>query len=480
MSNFMNAMTQAQALARTANGAVTNYTTGDKCLNLFSQIGSARGKDLSSMFVEAYTESPDWAVRILQWARDIRGGAGEREQFIRLLKLLAHRHQVDATVVLMNTPEIGRYKDVVSMIGTPIEDAAVAIMVDAILIKQNGLAAKWAPRKGKEAGILAKAMRMTAKEYRQTIVRMSNTVEQKMCARQWDGIDFGKLPSVASARYQKAFLKNANERYVAYLESLKKGEAKINAGAVYPYDMIKSLRTGSSVAADAQWKAQRDWMAGSTENVIAMVDVSGSMSTPTAVAGLSAMDIAISLGLYIGERSGGVFKNEVITFHDKPQFYNIKAKGDDLQSMVNHLGRAPWGGSTNFAGAFKIILDRAVKHRVPQSDMPSMMVVLSDMEFNVADGGYSGYYRMRDRERTNFEVIRQTYRDAGYEMPKLVFWNLCPRPTNNPVTKDDQGTALVSGFSPAIMETILSAKEFNPMQIMLDKIMSDRYVGIDF
>ncbi|ADM80133.1 hypothetical protein phiAS5_ORF0290 [Aeromonas phage phiAS5] len=477
MSAFMNAMVQAQA--RTANGAVTNYTTGDKCLNLFSQIGSSRGKDLTSMFQEAYTESPDWAVRILQWARDIRGGAGEREQFIRLLKFLANRHEVDATVVLMNTPEIGRFKDVVAMIDSPIGEAAVAIMVDAIAIKGNGLAAKWAPRKGKEAGILAKAMSLTAKEYRQLVVGLSNTVEQKMCARQWDGIDFGKLPSVASARYQKAFLKNANSRYVAYLESLKKGDAKINASAVYPYDMIKSLRNGSSVAADAQWKAQRDWMAGSTENVIAMVDVSGSMSCPTAVAGLSAMDIAISLGLYIGERSRGVFQNEIITFDDNPCFYNIKQKGDNLKAMVEHLSRAPWGGSTNFTGAFDIILDRAVRNRVPQSDMPTMMVVLSDMEFNMADGGYSRR-RYGVGEQTNFESIKAKYRKAGYEMPKLVFWNLCPRPTNNPVTKDDNGTALVSGFSPSIMETILSAKDFNPLQIMLDKIMSDRYVGIDY
>lgn len=468
MSTFMSAM-QAST-PTTANGAITNASSGNRCTDLFFQIGSSRGKDLSTQFRAAYNENPNWAIRIVQWARDVRGGAGEREQFISLLNVLTTIDKEVAALVLMNAPEIGRYKDVVSMIRTDIGDVATSIMANAILVHKNALAAKWAPRKGPEAARLAIAFGMTAKEYRKTIVGLSNTVEQDMCARRWDAIDFSKLPSVASARYQKAFLKNANERYSKYLESLENGETTINAGAVYPYDIVKSTKFGSSVAADAQWKAQPDYMEGSTENVIAMVDVSGSMGCGTAVNGLSCMDVATSLGLYIAERTLGVFKDQFITFADNPSF--VQVTGNDLKTKIRNMERADWGGSTNFAGAFKIILDRAIAGNVSQADMPTKMIVLSDMEFNQAECGYRG------NSNTNFEAIKQLYADSGYIAPQLIFWNLNARGGNSPVTIDDTGTALISGFSPAIMKSVLSCSNMSPVELMLNAIIQDRYVGL--
>jgi hypothetical protein len=339
---------------------------------------------------------------------------------------------------------------------------------------ENGLCAKWMPRKGVVAEKLRNFMGMSPKQYRKTLVNLTNVVETKMCAKDWDSIEFGKLPSVASARYQKAFGKNAYESYSAYIASLVKGEAKINAGALYPYDVTKSLTHGNAKVANEQWKALPNYMEGANDMILPVVDVSGSMSSPAGSSKtVTCMDVAISLGLYISERNEGAFKDAFITFSDNPQ---LQVLSGSLQDRYAQMSSADWGMSTNLEATFKLILDQATKHNLSQDEMPNKILILSDMEFNSATG--RGYGRESHWNPTAQQMIEKMYDTAGYTMPQIVYWNIQSRNGGVPVAFDAKGTALVSGFSPAIMTSLLGGDIESPQQIMDKTIMSDRYAPI--
>lgn len=350
-------------------------------------------------------------------------------------------------------------------------------------IGNASLTSKWMPRKGADANKIRAYLKLTPKNYRKLLVGLSNTVEQKMCARAWDEIEYGKLPSVASARYQKAFGRNDTDRYVAYLAALEKGEEKINAGAVYPYDVLKSLRHGNSTAATEQWKALPDYLDGSDENILPVVDVSGSMNCQAGGSkNVSCMDVAVSLGLYLSERNTGVFKDTFVTFSSAPEMVTVSG---NLQQRMDQMIRSNWSMSTNIQAVFETILAAAVKHKVPETGMPTTLLILSDMEFDQcvsigkASAGRNYWAATQpataDSMVTAMEMIEQRYADAGYKVPKVVFWNLNARPGNVPVEYNKVGAALVSGFSPAIMTSLLGGKNITPEAVMLEAVMVDRY-----
>jgi hypothetical protein len=256
------------------------------------------------------------------------------------------------------------------------------------------------------------------------------------------------------------------------LASLEKGETKINAGAVYPYDIIKNLKQGNTRGANAQWDALPNYMDGNEERVLPLVDVSSSMNCAAGGnANITCMDVAISLGLYISERNVGPFKDAFITFHDSPSLEVVKG---NLNERYNQMAHAKWGGSTNLQGAFKVLLEKAVRSKVAPSEMPTMMLILSDMEFNQAvGGGWGGRTSWTD---TAQEMIEKMYAEAGYTMPKIVYWNIQSRSdSNKPVQFDKKGTALVSGFSPALLTSLLAGKEMTPFSMMMEVIGSPRY-----
>ena len=329
------------------------------------------------------------------------------------------------------------------------------------------------PRQGEVAYKLRKAFSMTPKGWRKMLVSLSNTVEQKMCAKQWHEIEYGKLPSKAAAMYQNAFKRNDEARYNRYVEGLQKGTEKINAGAIFPHDVVLSAKRGNDKVATEQWKALPNYMEESGENILPMIDVSGSMTCGINGGGYSAnvtcMDVAIALGIYCSERMNGLFKGHYLSFSERPVLG--KVQGTTLANRVRNVQGKHVGYSTNFQAGFDLILETAIQNNLKQEDLPTMVLVLSDMEFNQAEGGMFG----RRSEKTNFQVLRKKFKQAGYEMPKMVFWNLNGREGNMPVTIHDSGTALVSGFSPAILKSILSAKTVTPVDIMLDTVMVDRY-----
>jgi hypothetical protein len=464
----------------TENGMATNSSSLNACVDLFFMIGAMRGQDkqrLIANFSLAFHENPLTAMRILFWVRDIRGGAGERQIFKDIITYLASENPEILGKNLHLIPEYGRWDDLISLIGTKLESPALDLIKSGIE-SENGLCAKWMPRKGPVANRLRNFLGFTPKQYRKTLVGLTNVVEQAMCAKDWESIEYGKLPSVAAARYTKAFHKNDSERYNLYLEKLRSGEEKVNAAAVYPYDVIKTLKHGDADFASEQWKALPDYMEGSEERILPVVDTSGSMVTPAGGnPNVTCLDVAISLGMYISERNEGAFKDSFVTFSANPEIQLLKG---DLKSRFSQLSRAAWGMNTDLQKTFSHILDQAVKNSVPASEMPTKILILSDMEFDNATRAYS-YWNNTDPAEWNptaQEMIREMYAEAGYTMPSIIYWNIQSRGGNVPVSFTESGTALVSGFSPAILKSICKGEIISPLQVMNETILSERYKDI--
>ena len=462
----------------TNNGAVTFASSLNKNVDLFFLGGASRGKDIISTFAGALVEDTEVAVRILQWIRDARGGAGERQTFRNLFAYLIKSDSAIAERVLTNIAEIGRIDDLFVAFGTSLERSALRIIANE-LKSGNGLAAKWCPRQGKEAGKIRAYMQLTPKDYRKLLVGLSNTVEQKMCANDWTGIVYPHIPSVAAGRYQKAFLKHDPKGYGVYKEKLVSGEAKINASVAYPYDVIRSLKNGDKVVANAQWAALPNYLEGSDENILAVVDVSGSMDGVKVSGSVTALDVAVSLGLYVSERMNGVFKDQFITFSGAPEMLHLTG---NLEQRYTQMARSNWAMNTDLGAVFKLILGAAVKHKVPTAEMPTKILILSDMEFDACvttgGSGKSTSYRPTGGSAVSvnaMEFIEEEFAAAGYKAPQVIFWNLNGKAGNSPVTYNKAGAALVSGFSPSIVKSVLGGEEMTPISIMLKTCMIERY-----
>jgi hypothetical protein len=399
----------------TENGMVTNPTTLNKCVDLFFSIGAMRGKSkdkVISLFNEAYNENPLVASKLLFWSRDVRSGAGERQIFRDIITHLVTTSPQTVRNNIGLIPEFGRWDDVLVLVGTELEGDMFTLIKES-LTNGDALCAKWMPRKGIVANRLRKLFKYTPKEYRKMLVNLTNVVETKMCANDWESIDYSKLPSLASSRYQKSFVKNDSERYDEYKKGLVDGTAKVNAGAIYPYDIIKSIHLGGDeVVSQKQWESLPNWMEGSNERVLPVVDVSGSMCCPAGGNdNLSCMDVAISLGMYISERNEGNFKDAFITFSERPQLQYLTG---GLTERILQLRRADWGMSTDLEAVFSLILEQAKLNDIPQDMMPTKIMILSDMQFNQATRRNLGSHSM----------IESMYNEAGYKKPDIIYWNL--------------------------------------------------------
>jgi hypothetical protein len=481
MSNTSKLYASQTNTARTANGMPTHYTTLSRNVDLFFIVGASRGKDISHQFQLAYDENKEYATRILQWARDVRGGSGERQTFRVLFRNLINYDQALAQEILLKIPELGRWDDVFAAIGTPLERKALSMTAKA-LHAEDGLCAKWVPRSGPVFAKLHYYMKLTPKELRKILVNLTSVVETAMCQKEWGMIDYSKLPSVASARYQRAFGRNDPTGYTQFIESLEKGETKINASAVFPHDIVNSVMRGNSRVADQQWQALPDYLQGNNTSILPLVDTSGSMSSYRLHnSQISCMEAAIALGIYISERSEGPFKNEFITFSAEPSFIHFPENAP-LSRKIDTARRAPWGYNTDLLAVYKLILSAATSKNLAPSDLPSKILILSDMEFDEANtprqrSWSSAELAGRKWDKTAHDEAVSLFSRAGYELPDIVYWNLNARPGNNPVQSHELGAALVSGFSPSIMKSILSddVKSFTPMNVMLEAIMDSRY-----
>lgn len=471
---FVDAIVDDATTTTTENGDKTFSTSLNANVDLFFQGGALRTADwkrIHKLFSAAFAENPELATRIALYMRDIRGGAGERKFFRTVLQYL-EKYELDYLVrIIPLVPALGRWDDLFSVMNSDGSAQAVLSLYAQALIAGDGLAAKWAPRE-KQNPVLAARIRnylhLSAKDYRKLIATASNTVEQKMCAREWDQIIYSHVPSVASARYAKAFRRHDSAGYAAYLDAVRNNKvddktgkiAKINTGAVFPYDVVKA--NVDDVTADTMWNKLPDYVPEGL-SFMPIVDVSGSMTTHRISPSVNALDVALSLGVYLSERNKSAFKDLFITFSINPRFQKIK--GGTIRARLESLDHHDWSMSTDLDKAMGLILDTAVKNNVPQSDMPDFLLVMSDMEFN--SGGY-------DRSTSVAERTKQAFEAAGYKLPNIVWWNIASRSDTTPVRFNEKGMALVSGASPAIVKSLLGG-EVSPIAIMKRAVMVDKY-----
>lgn len=486
---MLNAIKNEANRTLTENGAATLISTKDCCLDLFATIGALRNADdteVINRFIRAYTENADLAMKILFFARDVRGGLGERKVFRTILNWLAYNETSSAKKNIKYIAEYGRYDDLLVLFGTPCENEVIAyieknLQSDIITMNENGevtLLAKWLPSVNasnsdtvKKAKHLAKKLGMTYGDYRKILSDLRSyikIIENNLRERDYT-FDYEKQPSKALFKYRQAFINNDSERYNSFLESVNAGEAKMNTAALMPYDIIsplcgwcdKSMSAEQKRAIDITWNSLEDFCNG--DNSLAVIDGSGSMYggiTPTPIS------VALSLGIYFAEHNTGAFKNHFITFSHNPQLVEIKGK--DIAEKVRYCKRFNEIANTNIQKVFELILHAAIKKNVPQSELPKTLYIISDMEFD---------YCATNAELTNFEYAKRLFEDNGYKLPNLVFWNVQSRNAQQPVKKNEQGVALVSGCTPRLFNMVMSG-DLDPYTFMLQAINTERYEKI--
>lgn len=469
---------------KTKNDCLTHETTDNPCVDLFFSINAARGMDeqtLFGLFSKAFDANAEDALKILFYSRDIRQGQGERNTFKVLIAKMTDQAAMRIALAdnISKIPIYGRWDDLFAFIGTPLENNALACIRDA-LNRGDSLCAKWMPREKSSKKAIARkimtAMNLSPKAYRKMLSRLTNVVETKMCSKDWDNIIFRSVPSLAMRNYRKAFEKNCTT-WEPYISSLLSGEETVNASVLYPHDIVRKYFplmndwdlgvSNVDTLLEEQWKALPNYLNG--ENMILpVVDTSGSMYSGMSEDGFSPIIASLALGMYISERNKGPFKDHFVTFSVEPQVQQIE--GNNLHEKLLALKKAEWGYNTDLSNVFNTILDSAVANNVDPKHMPTQILILSDMEFDRACSNGNSV--------TAYDYARTKYRQAGYNLPEIIFWNLNSSGKNNPVKFNETGTALVSGFSPVILKQILSSKELTPESIMRDVIDSERYSQI--
>jgi len=455
-------------LILTENNASQYESTGDNCLDLFSHIGSFRTQSRQRIlkdFYKAYQENPIVAAKILFWARAARKGGGERAVFHTIMEEIIKDSPKFIEDNAKQIAELGYWKDLYEYFDNrKVQD----VIVEAIHNKDR-LACKWAPRKGPHAKRLRSLLNTTNKKYRKWLKKYSETVEQQMSDEYWDDIKYESVPGQAMRKYRKAYDRHdRNDRF----KNWKLDDTKASVSASYPHNVISLvcnpdwmndfLEDADFDLAEKQWKNLPDYIKEG-ENILPMIDVSGSMSG-------FPMLIAISLGLYLSEHNKGSFKDTFLTFSGSPEL--IRLEEASLKKRIARILHADWGMNTDFEKAYRAILNNAVSFNVPQSAMPTMLLVLSDMQFDQSQSRYSWDDRkLNEPEPVHFEFIKEEFKAAGYEMPKIVFWNLRASDCEgSPARSDDTGVAMVSGFNPVLMKAILNCEDFNPIEVMFEAL----------
>jgi hypothetical protein len=516
MNAIKNTLENEMNVGITENGAVGYHTTGKELLDLNFAVASLRSMsddEVAKRFRKAFCENDILAMRWLFYARDVREGLGERRLFRVVLADLVKTNPEMVIPVIDLIPEYGRYDDLWCLLDNDESGMAVCDLVAKQLGKDFAnkydnkpisLLAKWMPsinassEKTKAYGKkLCKALGLTEKEYRQILSALRkylDVVEVKMSDKNWSEIKYEAVPSRANLVYNKAFLRNDEERRREYLGKLEKGETKINASTLFPHDIVHKYTDGyrgagpKDATIEALWKALPDKVQG-CGNTIVVADGSGSMTCRVdPKSSVSALDVANALAIYFSERSSGQFKDKYITFSENPKYVDLSTcttLHGKLQKARNYCEVA----NTNIEAVFDLILATAVKNRMAQEDLPANILIISDMEFDsCACGGAVGqgsrdywgrtYYRYAKCDQRLFDVIAQRYSDAGYKMPRLVFWNVNSRTGTIPVKENELGVVLVSGFSTNVCKMVMSGKT-DPFECLLETLMSERYNPIE-
>lgn len=473
----------------TENGAVTNASTGSECLDLFASIGalrSASDEEITGLFLRAYAEDANLAVKTLFFARDIRGGLGERRVFRVILRWLADNEPEAVRKNIAYIGEYGRYDDLLCLFGTACEMEMIAFIrsqmdIDRAAIKDKkpvSLMGKWLPSVNASSGEtvhmakkIARALGMTDAQYRKTLTELRAEIrilENNLREKNYT-FDYEKQPSKALFKYRKAFQRNDAERYQAFLDKANADPAVMHTGTLAPYDIIAPIVAGENrksfseeerMSMDVTWNALEDFTGD--ENALVVVDGSGSMywgGTPLLAA------VAQSLGIYFAEHNRGIFRNHFITFSSTPKL--VEVKGRDIVEKVRYCMKFDDCSNTDLEKVFELILKTAVKNHLRQEDLPAKLYIISDMEFDCCSNA----------GMTNFQSAKKKFAEYGYTLPQVVFWNVQSRNRQQPVTQNEQGVCLVSGCNAQIF-SMLKTDTLNPYQFMLQVLTSECYAPI--
>lgn len=471
----------------TENGALAYASSLSHCLDFFATVGglrSAQEKEIIDRFIRAYQENPDIAMKILFYTRDIRGGLGERRIFRTIIRYMASHNVISIIKNMEHIAEYGRYDDLLTLLDTRLNKHCVEVLklqfekdLQACEAGEGSvsLLAKWLPSVNtsnkavvRQAKLLAKAFGMSESKYRKSLSMLRKKIDIiENYLRTMDySFDYEKQASKAMFKYIKAFYRNDRERYESFLSNVADNKAKLNTSSLYPYELIRpfygynrQLSEGEKHALDITWKSLEDFTAG--EDALVVVDGSGSMYG--GYDSVMPATVAQSLGIYFAERNKGAFANHFITFSHRPRL--IEIKGKTIADKLSFIQRYNEVANTDIEAVFRLILDVALKHQLPQDKLPKRLYIISDMEFDESTDG---------RGFTQFDNAKKSFEAAGYKLPELVFWNVDSRALSLPITKNDQGAIMVSGCSARIFEQITSG-EFSPEVFMLKVVDSERY-----
>ena len=485
----------------TENGAVTNASTMSDCLDLFATAGALRNatdEEIEARFIRAFAEDRDIAMKTLFFARDVRGGLGERRFFRVILRYLAINFPETVRKNIANIAEYGRCDDILCLMDTACEQEAVAY-IKSVLLKDMesmqaqdsvSLMAKWLPSvnaSSKETVRIAKkiatGMGMTSETYRKTLSSLRaylKIIENNLRTKDYS-FDYEKQPSKALFKYRQAFIRDDEERYREFINRAKADPSVMNTSTLTPYDIFgRIVNSGTSMfyffrngdftsslseeekeVLDTTWNALENYV--NSDNTLVVVDGSGSMYGGSSVKPVA---VAESLGIYFAERNKGAFRNHFITFSTNPQLVEIK--GRDIFEKALYCMSYNECSNTDIEKTFDLILSTAVKNRLKQADLPSRLIIISDMEFD---------FCTNNAGMTNFENAKAKFAGYGYKLPSLVFWNVCSRNRQQPVTMNEQGVTLVSGMSPQIF-AMLKNDRMNAYEFMMSVLSSERYERI--
>lgn len=488
--SFIKELEKQTNLTYTENGAVALSSTGDDLVNLFGTLGAMRPRaeeEIIAKFELAYTIDPVLTTKMVFYARDAREGLGERRTGRILLHELAKKNPELVKKNIALIPFYGRWDDIFCLFDTECEGDMIAFVKQALEIdlvaeskdENVSLLAKWMPSINTSsyetvrlAKRLVKALGMSDKQYRKTLSKLRaaiDVVERKMSAKDWENIYFAGVPSNAMNRYSNAFSEHSKS-FLKYLEDLKAGKTKINSAVLYPYDITKKVMVGEryeKTVLREQWKALPNYVEGDS-NILVVADVSGSMS----IDNYQPMATSVGLATYFAERNHGAFEDMYMTFSEKPKLIKLD-KNMPIDEKVRYVMWTGVGYSTNLEAVFDTLLRAAINSNCPKEEMPVSIVVISDMEINEIETG-------SETNLTFFDEMQARYKDAGFEMPNLVFWNVHSRQDTFHASYDDSRVQLVSGHSTSTFKLLMDSFNMTPYECMLKALNSKRYDLIQF
>lgn len=525
-----------------AKGSDTYTSTGDARVDLsMRMVRGADAEDLSTRIRDVAKAHLEDAFVMAFHGRNIRGGKGERDVGLRMLRALYDDYPAIVQGLLDLVPHYGSWSDFKDEVFVgPLEGRVAQLIADQLrkdtatpVGEAISLCAKWAPREGYDlAKPVARALfpeiaqhssRMRA--YRRLVAglnRRLNTVETLMSADRWDEIRPPTVPGRAGKLYTRAFLnlkgsplanghprdepRTENPKRIACAEAFQahyaaaaQGQAKVHGAAtVFPHEVVKRARSANLTEDERNhlrgvWRSMVETArsSGGMGRSIFMSDFSGSMQSAGA-AGDTPYWVSVALGILGSQVAGGAFRGRLLTFDNTPTWHKFPVPEDgspaDLFDCLATLhGSIGQGLSTDFQAAIDMVLATLKRERVPPGQEPENIIVLTDMNWDKAAafngrGAYTdNVYRHHakvEEWQTHLEMVQESFRRAGEDMwgsgrggwqvPRIVVWNLAANPTDFHAQADTPGLGFLSGWSPTQFKVLQAEgpRQITPLEML--------------